>query len=60
MSAWRIAGIVHAVEGWEEHECGLTMFDTEKVWEAALQHGFRPLMVPKAQIAFHEELLDKK
>ncbi|XP_004302222.1 PREDICTED: protein ECERIFERUM 1-like [Fragaria vesca subsp. vesca] len=25
MSAWRIAGIVHALEGWNEHECGYTM-----------------------------------
>ncbi|XP_031399215.1 very-long-chain aldehyde decarbonylase CER1-like isoform X1 [Punica granatum] len=52
MSAWRIAGIVHALEGWEGHECGGTIFDVEKAWEAALQHGFRPLMIPNAQVAF--------
>ncbi|KAF8369442.1 hypothetical protein HHK36_032541 [Tetracentron sinense] len=44
MSAWRVAGIVHALEGWDAHECGDAMFDTEKVWRATLQHGFRPLM----------------
>lgn len=52
MSAWRIAGIIHALEGWEGHECGQTIFDIEKVWEAALRHGFRPLVVPTAQVAF--------
>ncbi|KAL5538721.1 hypothetical protein UlMin_044803 [Ulmus minor] len=45
MSAWRIAGIVHAMEGWNEHECGDTMSDIEKVWEATLRHGFQPLML---------------
>ncbi|KAM4089444.1 hypothetical protein ACB094_07G152200 [Castanea mollissima] len=44
MSAWRIAGIVHALEGWNEHECGYTMSNMEKVWQATLQHGFQPLM----------------
>ncbi|KAF3960482.1 hypothetical protein CMV_014808 [Castanea mollissima] len=44
MSAWRIAGIVHALEGWNEHECGYTMSNMEKVWQASLQHGFQPLM----------------
>ncbi|GKV24458.1 hypothetical protein SLEP1_g34071 [Rubroshorea leprosula] len=46
MSAARVAGIVHALEGWDVHECGNSVFNTEKVWEAALQHGFRPLTVP--------------
>ncbi|XP_030944373.1 very-long-chain aldehyde decarbonylase CER1-like isoform X2 [Quercus lobata] len=46
MSAWRIAGIVHALEGWNEHECGYTMSNMEKVWQASLQHGFQPLMFP--------------
>ena len=46
MSAWRIAGIVHALEGWNEHECGYTMFNVDKVWEATLRHGFLPLTVP--------------
>ncbi|KAM4099332.1 hypothetical protein ACJW30_07G150100 [Castanea mollissima] len=44
MSAWRIAGIVHALEGWNEHECGYTVSNMEKVWQASLQHGFQPLM----------------
>ncbi|CAN4111929.1 unnamed protein product [Withania somnifera] len=43
MSAWRIAGILHALEGWNEHECGHMMLDTEKVWKACLGHGFCPL-----------------
>ncbi|KAH7653946.1 aldehyde decarbonylase protein [Dioscorea alata] len=43
MSAWRIAGIIHALEGWNEHECGDTMLDIEKVWSAAILHGFLPL-----------------
>ncbi|KAB1222663.1 Protein ECERIFERUM 1 [Morella rubra] len=47
MSAWRIAAIVHALEGWKEHECGLyTMSDVEKVWQASLGHGFQPLVFP--------------
>lgn len=43
MSAWRIAGIVHALEGWSAHECGESMLDIEKVWSATLHHGFLPL-----------------
>ncbi|KAL3742603.1 hypothetical protein ACJRO7_017989 [Eucalyptus globulus] len=46
MSAWRVAGIVHALEGWNVNECGIMMFDIEKAWEASLQHGFRPLALP--------------
>uniref|UniRef100_A0A7N2LD96 Uncharacterized protein n=1 Tax=Quercus lobata TaxID=97700 RepID=A0A7N2LD96_QUELO len=46
MNAWRIAGIVHALEGWNEHECGNTMSNIEKVWQASLQHGFQPLLPP--------------
>ncbi|KAI5344698.1 hypothetical protein L3X38_012575 [Prunus dulcis] len=45
MSAWRIAGIVHALEGWKEHECGCNMSNIDKVWQATLQHGFQPLMI---------------
>ncbi|KAJ6343136.1 hypothetical protein OIU76_004970 [Salix suchowensis] len=45
MSAWRVAGIVHALEGWDEHECGYTMSDIDKVWQASIQHGFKPLAV---------------
>ncbi|KAK4761180.1 hypothetical protein SAY87_006073 [Trapa incisa] len=53
MSAWRIAGIIHAMEGWEGHECGQIIFDIEMVWEAALRHGFHPVVVPNyLQAAF--------
>ncbi|XP_057980180.1 very-long-chain aldehyde decarbonylase GL1-5-like isoform X2 [Malania oleifera] len=45
MSAWRVAGIVHALEGWNAHECGDTIFSIDKVWEASLRHGFQPLMI---------------
>ncbi|KAK9930099.1 hypothetical protein M0R45_027156 [Rubus argutus] len=45
MSAWRIAGIVYALEGWNEHECGHTMSINDKVWEATLRHGFQPLII---------------
>ena len=31
MSVWRIAGILHALEGWNVHECGDTMFDIEEM-----------------------------
>jgi hypothetical protein len=43
MSAWRIAGILHALEGWTKHECGDAMMDAEKAWSAAIRHGFVPL-----------------
>ncbi|KAF7002762.1 hypothetical protein CFC21_018203 [Triticum aestivum] len=43
MSAWRIAAIIHAQEGWNMHECGDDMMDIEKVWSAAIRHGFIPL-----------------
>lgn len=43
MSAWRIAGILHATKEWNVHEYGNTMFDTEKIWQASLEHGFSPL-----------------
>ena len=42
MSAWRVAGIVHALEGWDAHECGDIVMDMNKVWCAALDHGFLP------------------
>jgi aldehyde decarbonylase len=45
MSAWRVAGIVHALEGWDEHECSSTMADIDKVWQASIQHGFKPLVI---------------
>ncbi|XP_048141737.1 very-long-chain aldehyde decarbonylase GL1-5-like [Rhodamnia argentea] len=43
MSAWRVAGILHAAEGWEEHKCGYTITDVDKAWQASLQHGFQTL-----------------
>ncbi|XP_072955630.1 very-long-chain aldehyde decarbonylase GL1-4-like [Typha angustifolia] len=43
MSAWRVAGIVHALEGWNMHECGGNMMDIEKVWSATIRHGFLPI-----------------
>ncbi|XP_058729734.1 very-long-chain aldehyde decarbonylase CER1-like isoform X2 [Vicia villosa] len=46
MSVWRIAGIIHALERWNVHECGNTIFDVEKVWEASIRHGFKPLNTP--------------
>lgn len=45
MSAPRIAGILHALEGWNFNECGDNMFSIEKVWEASLKHGFRPVKI---------------
>ncbi|XP_071718446.1 very-long-chain aldehyde decarbonylase CER1-like [Rutidosis leptorrhynchoides] len=44
MSAWRIAGMVHGLEGWNVNECGDEIFNIDKVWEASIQHGFTPLM----------------
>ncbi|XP_056161764.1 very-long-chain aldehyde decarbonylase CER1-like isoform X2 [Syzygium oleosum] len=46
MSAWHVAGILHAAEGWEEHECGYTITDINKAWQASLRHGFQPLGIP--------------
>ncbi|KAE8714860.1 Protein CER1-like 1 [Hibiscus syriacus] len=45
MSVSRIAGIVRGLEGWEEHECGSTISNIDKVWEACLKHGFQPLRI---------------
>ncbi|KAI3867660.1 hypothetical protein MKX03_036570 [Papaver bracteatum] len=48
MSAWRVAGVLHALENWGDHECGKWLKDYEnvdvidKVWSASLRHGFRP------------------
>ncbi|KAI3719375.1 hypothetical protein L6452_20272 [Arctium lappa] len=44
MSAWRIAGILHGLEGWNVNECGNEMFNIDKIWKASLQHGFTPLI----------------
>ncbi|KAE8714859.1 Protein ECERIFERUM 1 [Hibiscus syriacus] len=46
MSVSRIARIVHGLEGWEEHECGSTISNIDKVWEASLKHGSEPLRIP--------------
>ncbi|XP_059651701.1 very-long-chain aldehyde decarbonylase CER1-like isoform X1 [Cornus florida] len=43
MSAWRIAGIVHGLEGWNVNECGNSIFNIDQVWKASLRHGFHPL-----------------
>lgn len=43
MSACRVAGIVHALEGWNEHECGDMTLDMDKVWNAAIGRGFLPI-----------------
>lgn len=43
MSAWRVAGIVHALEKWNVNECGDALFDVERIWQASLGHGFQPL-----------------
>ncbi|XP_047955720.1 very-long-chain aldehyde decarbonylase CER1-like [Salvia hispanica] len=45
MSAARVAGILHTVEGWDVHECGDSIFDVDKIWEAAIKHGFRPTTI---------------
>ncbi|KAK2433734.1 very-long-chain aldehyde decarbonylase CER1 [Trifolium repens] len=47
MSAWRIAGIIHALERWNVHECGDIIFDIEKIWEASIRHGYLPLKIPQ-------------
>ncbi|KAG2296399.1 hypothetical protein Bca52824_043068 [Brassica carinata] len=54
MSAWRVGGIVHALEGWEEHECGLEvpMVNPPRVWEAALRNGFKPLVFPSLDVVY--------
>ncbi|KAF9616351.1 hypothetical protein IFM89_029605 [Coptis chinensis] len=44
MSAWHVSGIVHALEGWEEHECGEKFLDKDRVWKATLRHGFLPFI----------------
>ncbi|KAL9689443.1 hypothetical protein QQ045_009829 [Rhodiola kirilowii] len=43
MSACRVAGIVHILEGFKEHECGSTVLHSDAIWQAALKHGFQPL-----------------
>ncbi|KAH6789638.1 Fatty acid hydroxylase superfamily [Perilla frutescens var. frutescens] len=55
MSAWRIAGILHAAEEWNVHECGNVMFNIEKIWKASFEHGFRPLTPSPSA---HESILN--
>ncbi|CAH9131770.1 unnamed protein product [Cuscuta epithymum] len=44
MSAARVSGIVHVLEGWNVHEfSGETMLDINKIWLSTLSHGFQPL-----------------
>ncbi|KAM2919513.1 hypothetical protein COP2_041466 [Malus domestica] len=45
MSAWRVAGIMHALEDYHEHDCGYPMSSNDKIWLASLRHGFQPLLV---------------
>ncbi|KAM3245091.1 hypothetical protein ACQJBY_056426 [Aegilops geniculata] len=42
VSAWRAAGVVHALERWPGHECGDAVTGVDKAWRAALAHGFLP------------------
>jgi aldehyde decarbonylase len=42
VSAWRAAGVVHALERWDAHECGARVTGVDRAWRAALAHGFRP------------------
>ncbi|KAL9262508.1 Very-long-chain aldehyde decarbonylase GL1-5-like protein [Drosera capensis] len=46
LSAWRIAGILHALEASNVHECGEQVFHVDRIWDAALQHGFLPITAP--------------
>ncbi|CAF1700382.1 unnamed protein product, partial [Brassica napus] len=48
MSAWRVGGIVHALEGWEEHECGLEV-PMANPPRCALRNGFKPLVLPSLE-----------
>ncbi|CAI9765110.1 unnamed protein product [Fraxinus pennsylvanica] len=45
MSVWRIAGILHALEDWNVHECGKMTFDIDKIWQASIVHGLTPIMM---------------
>ncbi|KAE8711465.1 Detected protein of confused Function [Hibiscus syriacus] len=46
MSASRVAGIIHASEGFDVNECGGTIFSIYKVWEVSLENGFPSLPIP--------------
>jgi len=54
MSASRVAGIVHALEGWNVHECGNFTFSAEKIWQASLHHGFRPFKINPLSSIFNQ------
>ncbi|KAI3873072.1 hypothetical protein MKW92_020447 [Papaver armeniacum] len=61
MSAWRVAGILHALEDWEGHECGNLLITEDdgmidKVWSASLRHGFLPYYNMPVPSAPHYEL----
>ncbi|XP_031282071.1 very-long-chain aldehyde decarbonylase CER1-like [Pistacia vera] len=40
MSAWRIGGIVHGLEGWKEHECGNSISNIQKFGKQLFNMGF--------------------
>ncbi|KAL8260474.1 hypothetical protein R6Q59_028427 [Mikania micrantha] len=44
VSAWRIAGILHRLEGWNVNECGDELFSIDKIWDANIRHGFTPIV----------------
>ena len=56
MSAWRIAGMVHALEGWEENACGFNAANMipnyDRVWQATLRYGFEPLKLSTSKIEY--------
>ncbi|XP_057437966.1 very-long-chain aldehyde decarbonylase CER1-like [Lotus japonicus] len=52
MSAWRVAGIIHALERWNVHECGSTILSIKQVWEASIRHGFQPLKIQSDKASF--------
>ncbi|KAI3846631.1 hypothetical protein MKX03_029499 [Papaver bracteatum] len=60
ISAWRVAGILHALEDWEGHECGnwLVAEDDgmiDKVWSASLRRGFLPYCnMPVSSAPYYE------
>lgn len=40
--ACHAGGLIHTLENWDHHEVGPIDVDKlDKVWEAALKHGFR-------------------
>ncbi|KAG0456930.1 hypothetical protein HPP92_022087 [Vanilla planifolia] len=46
MSAWRAAGVIHALEGWEADDHEDVTMELEKIWLAAIKHGFQPMQHP--------------